>query len=81
MLALIPQSGDYLGAALGVRSVALLQVPKLVGNFRQKHNKFIKIFVYITKKYYLCRVKMRITAKIPYKYENRAEKIPTKTHQ
>jgi hypothetical protein len=29
MLALIPQSGDFSGAALGVRSVALLQVPKL----------------------------------------------------
>ena len=26
MLALIPQSGDFSGAALGVRSVALLQV-------------------------------------------------------
>ena len=26
MLALIPQSGDFAGAALGVRSVALLQV-------------------------------------------------------
>ena len=37
MLALIPQSGDSSGAALGVRSVALLQVPKSVGNFRQKH--------------------------------------------
>ena len=33
MLALIPQSGDSSGAALGVRSVALLQVPKLAGNF------------------------------------------------
>jgi hypothetical protein len=29
MLALIPQSGDSSGAALGVRSVALLQIPKL----------------------------------------------------
>ena len=29
MLALIPQSGDFSGATLGVRSVALLQVPKL----------------------------------------------------
>ena len=29
MLALIPQSGDFSGAVLGVRSVALLQVPKL----------------------------------------------------
>ena len=28
MLALIPQSGDFSGAALGVRSVALLQVAK-----------------------------------------------------
>ena len=28
MLALFPQSGDSSGAALGVRSVALLQVPK-----------------------------------------------------
>ena len=27
MLALIPQSGDSSGTALGVRSVALLQVP------------------------------------------------------
>jgi len=33
MLALIPQSGDFSGATLGVRSVALLQVPKPVGNF------------------------------------------------
>ena len=33
MLALIPQSGDFSGAALGVRSVALLQVAKLVGHF------------------------------------------------
>ena len=32
MLALIPQSGDFSGAALGVRSVALLQVPKFAGN-------------------------------------------------
>ena len=31
MLALIPQSGDFSGAALGVRSVALLQVAKLAG--------------------------------------------------
>ena len=30
MLALIPQSGDFSGATLGVRSVALLQVPKFV---------------------------------------------------
>ena len=67
MLALIPQSGDSSGAALGVRSVALLQVQKLVGNFLQKHNKFRKTFVYITKKYYLCGVKMRIAAKIPYR--------------
>ncbi len=29
VLALIPQSGDFSGAALGVRSVALLQVAKL----------------------------------------------------
>ena len=29
MLALIPQSGDFSGATLGVRSVALLQVAKL----------------------------------------------------
>jgi hypothetical protein len=29
MLALIPQSGDFSGAVLGGRSVALLQVPKL----------------------------------------------------
>ena len=29
MLALIPQSGDFSGAALGVRSVALLQVAEL----------------------------------------------------
>ena len=28
MLALIPQSGDFSGATLGVRSVALLQVAK-----------------------------------------------------
>ena len=33
MLALIPQSGDFSGATLGVRSVALLQVPKLTENF------------------------------------------------
>ena len=33
MLALIPQSGDFSGAVLGVRSVALLQVAKLVGHF------------------------------------------------
>ena len=32
MLALIPQSGDSSGAALGVRSIALLQVPKPAGN-------------------------------------------------
>ena len=32
MLALIPQSGDFSGAALGVRSVALLQVAKLPQN-------------------------------------------------
>ena len=32
MLALIPQSGDSSGAALGVRAVALLQVPKPAGN-------------------------------------------------
>ena len=32
MLALIPQSGDFSGATLGVRSVALLQVPKPAGN-------------------------------------------------
>ena len=31
MLALIPQSGDFSGAALKVRSVALLQVPKPAG--------------------------------------------------
>ena len=35
MLALIPQSGDFSGAALGVRSVALLQVPKPPGNLWQ----------------------------------------------
>ena len=35
MLALIPQSGDFSGAALGVRSVALLQVPKLAVHFTQ----------------------------------------------
>ena len=33
MLALIPQSGDFSDATLGVGSVALLQVPKPVGNF------------------------------------------------
>ena len=33
MLALFPQSGDSSGAVLGVRSVALLQVAKLVGRF------------------------------------------------
>ena len=33
MLALIPQSGNSSGAALGVRSVALLQVTKLLGRF------------------------------------------------
>ncbi len=32
MLALIPQNGDSSGAALGVRFVALLQVPKPTGN-------------------------------------------------
>ena len=31
---LIPQSGDFSGATLGVRSVALLQVPKLLAYLR-----------------------------------------------
>ena len=38
MLALIPQSGDFSGAALGVRSVALLQVPKPTENLKKKNN-------------------------------------------
>ena len=33
MLALIPQSGDFSGAALGVRSVVLLQVAYSAGDF------------------------------------------------
>ena len=32
MLALIPKSGDFPGTTLGVRSVALLQVPKFAGD-------------------------------------------------
>ena len=38
MLALIPQSGDSSGATLGVRSVALLQVPKLTRNLHISKN-------------------------------------------
>ncbi len=44
MLALIPQSGDSSGAALGVRSVALLQVAKLQGNVYKVYSRnWIKI--------------------------------------
>ena len=39
MLALIPQSGDFSGAALGVRSVALLH-PE---TYREFHTRFSKI--------------------------------------
>ena len=34
MLVLDPQSGDSSGTSLGVRSVALLQIAKPVGNLR-----------------------------------------------
>ena len=66
MLALIPQSGDFSGAALGVRSVALLQVPKPASRFfytkgilriykRQVYiEKTQKIFVHIKIIHYLC---------------------------
>ena len=39
MLALIPQSGDFSGATLGVRSVALLQVPKWSASLRLTRGK------------------------------------------
>ena len=39
MLALIPQSGDFSGATLGVRSVALRQVPKLAARLFPKMKK------------------------------------------
>ena len=56
MLALIPQSGDFSGATLGVRSVALLQVPKLTENFTPDFTKyrlsknFLPFSLYICKK-------------------------------
>ena len=66
MLALIPKSGDFPGTTLGVRSVALLQVPKPASRFsytrgilrvykRQVYiEKTQKIFVHIKIIYYLC---------------------------
>ena len=56
MLALIPQSGDFSGATLGVRSIALLQVPKLTENFTPDFTKcrlsrnFLPISLYMCKK-------------------------------
>ena len=43
MLALIPQSGDFSGAALGVRSVALLQVPKPTENLKKEKQQSLTI--------------------------------------
>ena len=41
MLALIPQSGDFSGATLGVRSVALLQVAKLAELLTKVYSPFL----------------------------------------
>ena len=54
MLALIPQSGDFSGAALGVRSFALIQVPKPTGNlvpFLAKSSKKSSISLLVLKKH------------------------------
>ena len=44
VLALIPQSGDFSGAALGVRSVALLQVAKLAELLTKVYSPFLCCF-------------------------------------
>ena len=44
MLALIPQSGDFSGATLGVRSVALLQVAKLAELLTKVYSPFLCCF-------------------------------------
>ena len=47
---LIPQRGDFSGATLGVRSVALLQVPKLLDSFDTKKLLCRRFLQYIIRK-------------------------------
>ena len=58
MLALIPQSGDFSGATLGVRSVALLQVPKLLDPFDTKTLLCRRFLQYIIRK--CCKIQQTL---------------------